>query len=89
MELYKDQVPVEEICAVLQRRPRGINNRLVYLGLVQRTNDRFGNEIKPGFERVFTPWMPEEDVRLREMFSEGKTVEEMMQAFHRTENGIK
>ena len=89
MELYKDQVPVEEICAVLQRRPRGINNRLVYLGLVQRTTDRFGNEIKPGFERVFTPWMPEEDVRLREMFSEGKTVEEMMQAFHRTKNGIK
>ena len=54
-ELYKNQVSVEEMCTVLQRRPRGINNRLVCLGLVERTTDRFGNQIKPGFERVNTP----------------------------------
>lgn len=89
IELFKNQIPVEEICSVLQRRPRGINNRLVFLGLVERTTDRFGNQLKPGFERVFTPWKPEEDVRLREMFNEEKTIKDMMEVFHRTENGIK
>ena len=89
MEFFRNQAPIEEICAVLQRRPIGINNRLVFLGLVERTTDRFGNQLKPGFERVFTPWQPEEDVRLREMFNEEKTIKDMMEVFHRTENGIK
>ena len=88
-KLYKNQVPVERMCVILQRRPRGINNRLMCLGLMQRTTDRYGNQIKPGLERVGTQWMPEEDARLREMFNEGKPIEEMMKAFHRSEKGIK
>ena len=88
-QLFKNQVPVERMCVVLQRRPRGINNRLICLGLMQRTTDRYGNQIKPGLERVGTKWMPEEDARLREMFNDGKPIEEMMKTFHRSEKGIK
>jgi len=88
-KLFKNQVPVKRMCVILQRRPRGINNRLICLGLMQRTTDRYGNQIKPGLERVGTQWMPEEDVRLREMFNDGKPIEEMMKAFHRSEKGIK
>lgn len=88
-KLFKNHVPVEKICFILHRRPRGINNRLMCLGLMQRTTDRYGNQIKPGLERVGTQWMPEEDARLREMFNSGKSIEEMMKAFHRSERGIK
>ena len=75
-QLFKNQVPVERMCVILQRRPRGINNRLMCLGLMQRTTDRYGNQIKPGLERVGTQWMPEEDARLREMFNEGKPIDD-------------
>lgn len=89
MEMFNNQVPIEDMCTALQRRPRGINNRLIFLGLVERTTDRFGNQLKPGHERVFSPWKPEEDVLLREMFNANKTIEDMMDVFHRTEKGIK
>lgn len=88
-KLFKNQVPVERMCVILQRRPRGINNRLMCLGLMQRTTDRYGNQIKPGLERVGTQWMPEEDERLRKMFNERKPIEEMTKAFQRSEKGIK
>ena len=88
-KLFKNQVPVGKMCVILQRRPRGINNRLMRIGLMQRTTDRYGNQIKPGLERVRTQWMPEEDARLREMFNDGKPIEEMMKTFHRSEKGIK
>ena len=87
-ELFQKQASIDEMCSALQRRPRGLNNRLEYLGMIPlKTNDD-GKPVSFNMERAGKPWYPEEDQKLREMFDQQKPLEEMAKALKRSERGV-
>ena len=87
-ELFQGQASTEEMCEILQRRPRGLNNRMVYLGLIQPEPNYAGNPAIPGMERAGMSWSHEEDQILRMMFDQQKPLGEIAQALHRSERSI-
>lgn len=87
-ELFKKQVSTDEICKILQRRTRGVTNRLIYLGLLCPEVNRYGYPVTPGMERVGMSWISEEDQLLRELFAQQKPLDEIAHALHRSERGI-
>lgn len=87
-ELYLRQVSIGEMCDSLQRRPRGVNNRLIFLGLVQPEVNRYGRPLTSGMERAGMPWFSEEDQKLRELFNQQKPLHEIANALHRSERSI-
>lgn len=142
--LYQSGVSMDEICQLLQRRVRGVNRQLEYLGLIDesapiprradstlsRAGQRWNQDEDQRLERMFTArepieriaealcrtpyavfcrmekqglfgdvegypikeevplWRNEDTAALREMVSEGKTIQEIAERFGRSEKGI-
>ncbi len=88
-ELFQEQASTEEMCGALQRRPRGLNHRMVYLGLIQPEPKHAGNPVVPGMERAGMPWSHEEEQTLQMMFNQQKPLDEIATALHRSERSIR
>lgn len=85
-ELYRDNTSLEEICSILQRRIRGVNNRLAFLGLIQTERDPYRT---PGMERAGMSWTPEEDQKLLDLFNQQQPIDAIARALHRSERSIR
>ena len=85
-ELYRDNTSLEEICSILQRRIRGVNNRLAFLGLIQTEGDPYRT---PGMERAGMSWTPEEDQKLLDLFNQQQPIDAIARALHRSERNIR
>lgn len=80
--LYGTGYTPEQICAVIDRRPRGLLRRMEYLGL-------FGDSARvSGMERAGTPWYPEDDEKLRQMFESGTDAGEIAAEMRRSRYSI-
>ena len=84
-ELYQNNMSLEEICSVLQRRIRGVNNRLAFLGLIQPEVLQYKT---PGMERAGISWTVEEEQKLRDLFNQQQPINEIARALHRSERSI-
>lgn len=87
-KLYEKHVSIDDMCAILQRRPRGLNNRMIFLGLVQPEVNRYSRPLTPGMERAGMPWFSEEDQKLQELFNQQKPLREIATTLHRSERSI-
>ncbi len=87
-ELYESKTSPEKICTLLQRRARGVSNRLECLGLIQPEANQYGKPAAPGLERAGKPWYSEEDQKLRELFDQQIPIEQIAKAMGRSERSI-
>lgn len=86
--LYACATPMEDICRILNRRPRSVQNQLTELGLLF-PDDRPQNPNKaPGLDRAGCRWTPGEKQRLSELFIEQLPLGEIAAALQRTEHAI-
>ena len=85
-ELYQNNISLEEICSILQRRIRRVNNRLAFLGLIQPEANQFKT---PGMERAGMSWTVEEEQKLRDLFNQQQPIDEIARALHRSERSIR
>lgn len=83
-ELYQNNISLEEICSALQRRIRGVNNRLAFLGLIQPEVLQYKT---PGIERAGMSWTAEEEQKLRDLFNQ-QPIDKIARALHRSERSI-
>ena len=81
--LAKSGASLERMCTLLQRRPRGIKNRLSKLEI---PSSAMTDDAKPA--RLGAPWLSEEDDLLERMFESGRTMAEMQRLLQRSERGI-
>lgn len=68
-QLHVAGTSMEEMCHLLQRRRRGIERQLAYLGLMNRSEQR--TAAANTRSRAGTPWLAEEDRRLWELWRRG------------------
>lgn len=83
-ELHERRTPLEKMCTLLQRRARGVSNRLDFLGLTQPES----RPLVLGLERAGKPWYPEEDQKLRELFDQQMPIDRIAKTMHRSERSI-
>ena len=86
-KLYMAGTSMEEICRALERRERGVNRQLVYLGLIEE-DAQPAREVTPGLERAGQRWNLEEDQTLERMFMNRAPIKEIAEELHRTEYSI-
>jgi len=72
----------EQICAVIDRRPRSLVRHMEYLGLVE------GSAPVQGLERAGTPWRMQDEEELRALFASGIDADEIAARMHRTRYSI-
>lgn len=72
----------EQICAVMDRRPRSLVRHMEYLGLVE------GSAPVQGLERAGTPWRAQDEEELRALFASGIDADEIAAQMHRTRYSI-
>ena len=79
---------MDEICSVLRRKESQIKFRMVYLGLKERSI--LGKSIYPqnGYAHQGLPWYPEEEEKLRKLYLEGKTPQQMSAGIQRSISSI-
>lgn len=85
-QLHEAGASMEEMCHLLQRRKRGIERQLVYLGLTdQRGENVAANPKRP---RTGTPWTSEDDKTLWNMWKQGESEERIAKELQRTAYAI-
>lgn len=85
--LYRHGATMEEICAKLQRRERGVRNQLEYLGLIENEKTNNKNSF-PGMERSGKKWTQNEDALLERMHREKMPIPEIARKLKRSEYSI-
>ncbi len=88
--LFEAGASVHELCSLLERRPRGIDKQLQYLGLLPKEEHSTpaGHPAAAGAEKANSYWTYQEDCSLWEMNRQNKTIGEMAHALQRSEYAI-
>jgi len=84
--LFEQGVSLDRICAETDRRLRGLQRRLAYLGLIDRNEP--GKEKIEGLERAGSPWYPEDDEALKAAFTDETDPDEIARRLKRTRYSI-
>lgn len=84
--LFEQGVSLDRICAETDRRLRGLQRRLAYLGLIERNEPR--KEKIEGLERAGSPWYPEDDEALKAAFADGTDPDEIARRLKRSRYSI-
>lgn len=85
-QLHEAGVSMDEMCDLLQRRRRGVERQLFYLGLVDGKDVRLAvNASRP---RAGTPWTAVDDKTLRELWEQGRSEEQIAEQLQRTAYAI-
>jgi len=85
--LHEQGYAPEQICALIDRRPRGLRRRMEYLGL----KDAFGLEGEnavAGLERAGSRWNAGEEEQLKELFLGGVDADEIAFQMRRSRYSI-
>lgn len=85
-QLYEDGTSIDEICRLLQRRKRGVENYLLYLGLTDAPAK--GTQTGKKRARTGTPWTALDDKTLYQMWKQGNDQETIAQALERSAYAI-
>ena len=85
-QLHEDGISMEEMCSLLQRKKRGIEKQLLYLGLTDDVKGR--TAVNPKRPRAGAPWTSDEDLTLWTMWKQEKTVHEIAAALQRSAYAI-
>lgn len=85
-QLYHAGASMDTICQQLQRRERGVQKQLEYLGL----NHTAASTAKPShdLERAGQRWTREEDILLNDLYIEKWSIQEIASEMHRSEYSI-
>ena len=75
------------ICAMLQRRERGVQKQLAHLGLIESKKNA-SKTPSPGLERAGQRWTREEDAQLKNLFSEKLPIAEIAAEMQRSDYAI-
>jgi len=86
-KLYCAGMPMRIICERLQRRERGVQRQLVYLGLIEDSRKPTGPSA-PGMERAGRPWTREEDDCLKELHNRKWEVADIAAQMQRSEYAV-
>lgn len=70
-QLHEAGASMEEMCHLLQRRKRGIEKQLIYLGLVDKAGEIAQEDSKRS--RAGTPWTAEDDRLLWDLWKKGES----------------
>ena len=87
ISLHLENRPLEEICQILQRRPRGVHNQLTYLGLEPHADETA--PAKEPISRHGKPWTHAEHEWLKSAWAEGRSASEMADHLGRTPYAIR
>lgn len=82
--LYGIGYTIEQICEAVARRPRGLTQRMELLGLIEGRRRSF----VPGMEHMGTPWYPEDDAKLKELFGKKVDADEIAKEMKRSRYAI-
>lgn len=85
-QLYGAGASMEEMCRSLQRRKRGIERQLVYLGLTDRKGETAASESRRS--RAGTPWTAEDDKTLWNLWQQGEAEARIAQKLQRSAYAI-
>ena len=85
-QLHEAGASMEEMCHLLQRRKRGIERQLSYLGLMEQSAE--GAPANPKRPRAGMPWTAEDDKSLWDMWQQGATKERIAKALQRSSYAI-
>ena len=85
-QLHEAGASMEEMCHLLQRRKRGIERQLAYLGLTDTDDARVAvNSKRP---RAGTPWTAEDDKVLWDLWQQGESEEQIAKELQRSSYAI-
>ena len=85
-QLHETGASMEEMCHLLQRRKRGIERQLIYLGLTDKAGERIA--ANPKRPRAGTPWTAEDDKILWDMWQQGEAEDQIAKALRRSSYAI-
>lgn len=85
-QLHEVGASMDEMCHLLQRRKRGIERQLAYLGLTDKTGERVAANGK--LPRAGTPWTAEDDKALWDMWKQGESEERIAKVLQRSAYAI-
>lgn len=85
-QLHEAGASMEEMCHLLQRRKRGIEKQLIYLGLMNQSGE--GVAANPKRSRTGTPWTAEDDKNLWDMWKKGESKERIAKELQRSSYAI-
>lgn len=85
-QLHEAGASMEEMCHLLQRRTRGIERQLVYLGLTDKADVQVAANSK--LHRAGTPWTAEDDKVLWNMWQQGKSEDQIATQLQRSSYAI-
>ena len=92
ISLHLENTPMEDMCRLLQRRPRGVRNQLIYLGLTPPEDAppmREGRKHPVQTDQRGKPWTRDDHEWLMAAWAEGCTVAEMAAHLGRTPHAIR
>lgn len=92
IDLYLKNTPMEEVCRLLQRRPRGVRNQLIYLGFEPPEDAPPKRESSPRpalTDQHGKPWTQDDHEWLMAAWAEGCTIAEMASYLGRTPYAIR
>lgn len=85
-QLHEAGASMEEMCHLLQRRKRGIEKQLIYLGLMGQNGEAVA--ATPKRSRTGTPWTAEDDKTLWDMWKKGESKERIAKELQRSSYAI-
>lgn len=83
IKLHQEERSMEEICAILQRRERGVTRRLEELRHQQQDIEPMQKDNRG------KPWLTEDEAWLVQAWKEGRSISEMAEALARTPYAIR
>lgn len=86
-QLYRDGTPINVICKQLQRRERGVQRQLIYLGFIKNDSKQNG-EVIPGLEKAGLPWTRAEEDLLKNLYIERMPIAEIAKTMQRSKFSI-
>ena len=85
-QLHGAGASMDEMCHLLQRRKRGVEKQLIYLGLMGRSGESIADN--PKRPRAGTPWTAEDDKKLWDMWEQGESEEQIAGVLQRSAYAI-
>ena len=93
ISLYLENVPMDEICYILQRRPRGVYNQLTYLGFDPATLKECSIKETKSTGKISDkrgkPWTHVDHKWMVSAWEEGSTITEMAEYLGRTPHAVR
>lgn len=93
ISLYLENTTMDDICRMLERRPRGVRNQLIYLGLdparINAASMKEGKSVPTPSDKQGKPWTHVDHEWLISAWEAGCTVTEMADHLGRTPHAVR